>query len=650
MARRAIVIGLDAMSPKLTLRFAKEGILPNIKKLMDKGVFAKALPCYPVWTPTNWTTIATGAYPGTHGIFMWGTHKPGRAQEEQGGRQAMSSSLCEAEYIWEAAARAKKKTVLFYFLGYPQTTDKAIHVDWFMNPGGYYFELCPAACYTNQDTVGERLGFQPSTGWRSLPKDSTKPLEARIQVVPRSGGTGPTYELLLTGAKGRYDRVLISKEKDSDKAATLRMGEWSEWLYEEFRLDQGTVKAPVRFKLVELSEDGRRLRLYRSQVYPLEGFTVPAGLARTLTKRFGPYLNEGVGEAFYRGWIDWETLEEEYRYQIKWIGAASKYLMESTSATLYFNHWHFLDLLQHYCLGKVDPVGGEFDPSEADEAWDRLRRGYALADMLVGELASIADEDTLAIVVSDHGNSPNRKRVSLVNLFLDKGWMHASPGPDGKMRLDPAKSKAFINSLHIYINLKGREPAGIVPPEEYESLRNEIVRTLRDLRDPADGGPAIFLAVKKEEAGFMGMWGEGVGDIIFVYSPGHAWSGPEVLRLGERRTIFPSGGANHGPQPPWTETETSSNYATLIMAGPGIRAGKVRQDSEPSIALVDLVPTICHVLGLPLPQQSQGRVLQELLEGGSATKPRPPVPNLILPATPPRKAATKFKGDVTDEA
>jgi len=650
MARRAIVIGLDAMSPKLTLRFVKEGILPNIKELMDRGVFAKALPCYPAWTPTNWSTVATGAYPGTHGIFMWGTHKPGKAHEEQSRGQAMSSSLCEAEYIWEAAARAKRKSVLFYFVGYPQTTDKAIHVDWFMNPGSYYFELCPAACYTNQGPVGEKLSFKPCTGWRNLPNASTKPLEASIQVTPKSGGAGPTYEILLTGTRGTYDTVLISKEKDFDKAVALQVGQWSGWLYEEFWLDQRKVRAPVRFKLVELSKDGSQLRLYRSQVYPLEGFTVPHGLARTLTKRFGPYINEGVGEAFYRGWIDWETLEEEYRYQIEWVGAASRYLMESTKAALYFNHWHFLDLLQHHCLGKVDPVGGEFDPSKAEEAWDRLRKGYVLADMLVGELASIADGDTLMIVVSDHGNSPNRKRVSLVNLFLDKGWMRASPGPDGKMRLDPARSKAFINSLHIYVNLKGREPGGIVPPEEYEPLRNEIIRTLRDLRDPADGEPAICLAVKKEEAGFMGMWGEGVGDIIFVYSPGHAWSGPEVLRLGERRTIFPSGGANHGPQPPWTETEISSNYATLIMAGPGVRANRIKQDSEPSIALVDLVPTICHLLHLPLPQQSQGRVLQELLEGGSTTKQRPPGPRMVLPEAPPRKAATKFKGDVTDEA
>jgi predicted AlkP superfamily phosphohydrolase/phosphomutase len=228
--------------------------------------------------------------------------------------------------------------------------------------------------------------------------------------------------------------------------------------------------------------------------------------------------------------------------------------------------------------------------------------------------------------------------------------MQASPGPDGKMRLDPARSKVFINSLHIYVNLKGREPGGIVSPKEYEPLRNEIIRTLRDLRDPAEGEPAISFAVKKEEAGFMGMWGEGVGDIIFVYSPGHAWTGPEVLRLGERRTIFPGVGANHGPQPPWTETEISSNFATLIMAGPEVSANKIKRDTEPWIALVDLVPTICHILRLPMPQQSQGRVLQELLEGGSATKPRPPGPLMVLPKAPPRKAATKFKGDVTDEA
>ena len=648
MSKKAIIIGLDCLSPKFTLQFAEEGILPNIRRLMDAGVFSKAMPCFPAWTPTNWTTVATGAYPGTHGIFMWGTHKPGDPLERDDRKWSMSSSICTAEYIWEAAAKAGKKTVLFYFIGYPQTTDKTIHVDWFMGPGSYFFELCPATCYTTLNIRGVKIGFRAATNWRNLPPGKTEPLEAEIRVDPKIEGVGPTYYLLLIKTGHKYDHVLISKEKDFNKTIVLAEGEWTDWLYEEFHLNTGLIQAPVRFKLVELSEDGGRIRLYRSQVYPLSEFTSPRDLGRTLCGRFGPYINEDAGHAYSKGWIDWETLREELEYQIRWIGEASRYLMDTAEASLYFIHWHFLDTLQHHCLGRMDPAGGMFDPSKADKAWDELRKGYALADKLVGELIRMADKDTLTMVLSDHGNSPNRKRVSLINLFLKKGWMSTTLRPDGKLHLDPA-SKAIIKSLHIYINLKGREPNGVVTPEEYEPLRNEIIRTLRNLQDPADGEPAIEFAVRKEEAGFMGMWGEGIGDILFVYSPGHAWTGPEVLNLPEKRVIFPSGGANHGPQPPWTETEFSSNLATMIMSGPGVKKGRIGGDNDPMVSLVDIAPTICHIIGIPQPQQAQGRVLRELLKGGSLNKGRPPKPDIIIPELPIGTGPLKFKGDVTDE-
>jgi hypothetical protein len=384
MPRKAIVVGLDCLSPKLTLKFAKEGLIPNIKKLMDAGVFSKALPCFPAWTPTNWTTIATGAYPGTHGVFMWGTHVPGDPIERDERRWAMSSSICTAEYVWESAAKVGRKTLLFYFVGYPQTTDKAVHVDWLLSPGTYFFEICSSACYTNIG-VGEKVELKPSSGWGNPPAD-TQPLEGHVQVAPKDQGQGPGYHLLVTGEGGEYDRVILSKEKDLQGSVELRVGQWSDWLYEEFQLEAGTVTGSVRFKLVELSPDAQRLRLYRSQVYPLEEFTVPKELAKTLVDRFGPYINEDVAHAYTKGLVDWQTVEEELDYQIRWIGEASAYLMEETGTTLFFNHWHLLDTLKHHCLGLLDPAGAMYDPSKAEAAWDEMRKGYAL----IGSSASWA--------------------------------------------------------------------------------------------------------------------------------------------------------------------------------------------------------------------------------------------------------------------
>jgi arylsulfatase A-like enzyme len=72
-------------------------------------------------------------------------------------------------------------------------------------------------------------------------------------------------------------------------------------------------------------------------------------------------------------------------------------------------------------------------------------------------------------------------------------------------------------------------------------------------------------------------------------------------------------------------------------------------DGEAPVLLVDIAPTVCHLLDVPRPEQAQGRVLGELLEGGSPAKQRPPRPDIIVPEFPVSKGPLKFKGDVTDE-
>ncbi len=66
--KRAVIFGIDGGHPELIQKFIKEGKLPNFEKVMKEGVFKEALEPFPTITPPNWTTITTGAWPGTHGI------------------------------------------------------------------------------------------------------------------------------------------------------------------------------------------------------------------------------------------------------------------------------------------------------------------------------------------------------------------------------------------------------------------------------------------------------------------------------------------------------------------------------------------------------------------------------------------------------
>ncbi len=65
---KVIVLGIDGADPCFIRRMLRRGELPNIRALMRDGFFAEATPSFTAKTPQNWTTIATGAEPGSHGI------------------------------------------------------------------------------------------------------------------------------------------------------------------------------------------------------------------------------------------------------------------------------------------------------------------------------------------------------------------------------------------------------------------------------------------------------------------------------------------------------------------------------------------------------------------------------------------------------
>ena len=656
-AKKVLVIGLDGMSPKLTYCLIKEGILPSMEKLMKEGVFAKVIPSAPAFTPTNWTTVSTGAWPGTHGIFTWGTHKEGEPLPERHFNEAMSSNICKAEYFWEAAARSGRKSLLVNYIGYPPTSDNVIHAGWFYQPNDYCFEIAPGDAYRNFDLNEnvKKLEFKPAKQWKNLPISKRPVLEADLEVKPKENGKGVKYSLLLLESEGKgYDKILLYKSKDTAKVLdTLKEGKWTRWHREKFIVGSKEKIGTVRFKLIELSPDGQKVWLYRSQVYPLAGFIFPAEREEELIKVCGPYINEDVWRIYYQGGVDEATCIEEFSYQSKWIGKTVDYLIKNAGVSIYFQQFHLLDHVGHAFMDHIDSEAEGYDPIKEEKGWQEIRLAYKITDLMVGEVIRAADEDTLVVIISDHGMPVNKKAVSLFNLFRRKGWVEVKQNSEGEVVYDWTKTKAYVTgfNMYVFVNLKGRDPQGIVEPgEEYEKLREEIIDVLLELKDPADGQRVISVALKKEEAWWMGLWGEGVGDVIFQYAPGCRWTGEEVINLGEERIIWPSPGANHGCQPPTTEFNISSNYATLIMTGPGVKKGYLRPDNSVApLNMVDIAPTIAYLMDLRAPAQSEGKVAYDIIEGKGAVYQRKPKLLKLPVRKEKKKVQVKLMGDVTDE-
>ncbi|MFA4030343.1 MAG: hypothetical protein GDYSWBUE_002036, partial [Candidatus Fervidibacterota bacterium] len=126
MAKRPtklVLIGLDAPIAPRVYRFAMDGELTTFKRLIEGGVYAEnCLVPFPTITPPNWTTIVTGATVGTHGITCFNLHKPGDPLDKI--VQAFDSRDVKAEFIWNAAERVGKRSII---INYPTTWPPTIN-------------------------------------------------------------------------------------------------------------------------------------------------------------------------------------------------------------------------------------------------------------------------------------------------------------------------------------------------------------------------------------------------------------------------------------------------------------------------------------------------------------------------------------------
>ncbi|BAE82739.1 alkaline phosphatase family protein [Desulfitobacterium hafniense] len=130
-SEKVIVLGIDGMDPRITKKLVDEGKLPNIRAFIERGSAREDLVlmgAIPTVTPPCWTTLATGAYPGTHGITdFWRQSR----KNLDAVTYNLNSQFCEAEPLWNTAAAAGKKTLVWHWPGssWPPTSDSPnLHV------------------------------------------------------------------------------------------------------------------------------------------------------------------------------------------------------------------------------------------------------------------------------------------------------------------------------------------------------------------------------------------------------------------------------------------------------------------------------------------------------------------------------------------
>jgi hypothetical protein len=145
---------------------------------------------------------------------------------------------------------------------------------------------------------------------------------------------------------------------------------------------------------------------------------------------------------------------------------------------------------------------------------------------------------------------------------------------------------------HIYINLKGRDPQGIVEPSDYAAVQRKVIDALYRWTDPDTGNRPVSLALTKNDARVIGLHGDRVGDVIYA--------------------LYTDAGNQHGQQLSASESAVGNLRSLLVMSGPGVKKGYRLQRT---CWLTDIVPTICSLCGWPVPAEAEGSVIYQALAG-----------------------------------
>jgi predicted AlkP superfamily phosphohydrolase/phosphomutase len=245
---------------------------------------------------------------------------------------------------------------------------------------------------------------------------------------------------------------------------------------------------------------------------------------------------------------------------------------------------------------------------------DAIRAYYRYVDGLLGRLLALADDETLVLCVSDHGARRMDGGFHLNEWLLREGYLALREGPARPGRLRPeqvdwSRTVAWGDGGYygrIFFNVQGREPQGVVAPERYPALRQEVAAALERLPLPW-GQPAAPNRVFFPERVYLQV--HGFAPDLILYPGDLSWralaSFPATAgQVFTRENDTGPDGANHARYGVFTAT-----------TGRALHRGEGPRRRVRGLRLVDLAPTILGHLGLPVPDGIAGQAIDPRVWG-----------------------------------
>lgn len=380
-------------------------------------------------------------------------------------------------------------------------------------------------------------------------------------------------------------------------------------------------------------------------------YAYPPEMKGKLLKAIGDYVvNIDIPKYDVEIYSDALRFFKDIRYSFLKRKEAFFHLLDNEPWDFFMIVFIVMDRIQHLFWKYLDPTTRFYTMKIAPQIRDRVIECYRDVDEMFGELLKKIDSSTLLLVMSDHGFgctrfwfNANRWAVDLGLLTVRKdiswkkslfftlmSWNDSQfvktiiPSPvqsaiRGKIRagrstfvsdvestIDWEKTRAFFASIPcqgFYVNVK-RNGFGIVDPgKEYEDTRSLIREKLYELKDPRSGEKIVDKVYFREEI-YQGEQTRLAPDVLFVAKE-YSYLGRQLF--GSKRAI-----------------ETSDNLANgfhrsngILMAKGDIYRTGLRLEGS---SIEDITPTILYSLGLPLPDDMDGKILTSLFTEDFAGK------------------------------
>jgi predicted AlkP superfamily phosphohydrolase/phosphomutase len=322
---------------------------------------------------------------------------------------------------------------------------------------------------------------------------------------------------------------------------------------------------------------------------PENDYTYPPALKAELEAKFGPYVFDVVFRTEDREQIRDAIFDMTVkRFEVL------EYLIQNKPWDLFWFVEIGVDRVHHAFWKYYDKSHHLYEPGNPYESV--IIDYYKMLDAKIGSLLEKVPSDTVVLVISDHGAKRMKGAFCVNEWLIEQGDLTLKEPPKRgatieKTPIDWDRTRAWGWGgyyARIFLNVEGREPRGVIKPEDYETAREELAARLRRIRGPQ--GEAWDTRVIKPNEFYADLRGD-YPDLM-VYFDDLYWRSAGTLGWG---TMFLSEN-DTGP-----DDAVHAQHGMYILHDPRA-AASVRKD----IDITDVAPTILKILGLPVPKDLTG--------------------------------------------